>query len=192
MGGFELEAWLVDEHVRPAPVNETFLRHLDNPMVVPELARFNVELNDHPQHLWGSALGRFEASLGATWNQCRQAAAALIAFVLRRRGFHHLGGGESGLQVAALVDLAAGSPAIEGPGVGIVGFGQGRQVAVVEAREDARGRARGHADAHGNGRDNSDHLQQRLDSGRSAVLLLRHPVRNESLPRSLRGIRRNR
>ena len=30
MGGFELEAWLVDDEVRPAPVNETFLKHLDN------------------------------------------------------------------------------------------------------------------------------------------------------------------
>ena len=75
MGGFELEAWLVDSAARPAAVNEAFLRRLDNPMVVPELARFNVELNDHPQHLWGSALSRFEASLGATWRQCRQVAA---------------------------------------------------------------------------------------------------------------------
>jgi gamma-glutamyl:cysteine ligase YbdK (ATP-grasp superfamily) len=77
MGGFELEAWLIDSEGSPAPLNETFLKHLDNPMVVPELARFNVELNDHPQHLWGSALSRFEASLGATWQQCRQAAADL-------------------------------------------------------------------------------------------------------------------
>ena len=77
MGGFELEAWLVDDAVRPAPVNDTFLKRLDNPMVVPELARFNVELNDHPQHLWGSALSRFEASLGSTWNQCRKTAADL-------------------------------------------------------------------------------------------------------------------
>ena len=74
MGGFELEAWLIDSLGHPAPVNEMFLKHLGNPMVVPELARFNVELNDHPQHLWGSALSRFEASLGATWQQCRQAA----------------------------------------------------------------------------------------------------------------------
>ena len=77
MGGFELEAWLVDAAARPAPVNEVFLRRLGNPMVVPELARFNVELNDHPQHLWGSALSRFEASLGATWRQCTQVAAGL-------------------------------------------------------------------------------------------------------------------
>ncbi len=77
MGGFELEAWLVDASARPAPVNEVFLKRLGNPMVVPELARFNVELNDHPQHLWGSAFSRFEASLGATWQQCARIAQEL-------------------------------------------------------------------------------------------------------------------
>ena len=77
MGGYELEAWLIDGQARPAACNEAFLKHLDNPMVVPELACFNVELNDHPQHLWGSALSRFEASLGATWKQCSQAASDL-------------------------------------------------------------------------------------------------------------------
>ncbi len=77
MGGFELEAWLIDHNACPAPVNQAFLKRLDNPMVVPELARFNVELNDHPQHLWGSALSRFEASLGATWRQCLQVASEL-------------------------------------------------------------------------------------------------------------------
>ncbi|MGD2112693.1 MAG: glutamate--cysteine ligase [Gammaproteobacteria bacterium] len=77
MGGFELEAWLIDGQARPAPVNERFLERLDNPMVVPELARFNVELNDYPQHLWGSALSRFEASLGATWEQCSRVAQEL-------------------------------------------------------------------------------------------------------------------
>ncbi|MGB5605735.1 MAG: glutamate--cysteine ligase [Gammaproteobacteria bacterium] len=79
MGGFELEAWLIDADAHPAPVNEAFLARLNNPMVVPELARFNVELNDHPQHLWGSALSRFEASLNATWQQCRQVAAQMQA-----------------------------------------------------------------------------------------------------------------
>ncbi|MEZ5541945.1 MAG: glutamate-cysteine ligase family protein [Pseudomonadota bacterium] len=79
MGGFELEAWLVDAGGRPAPVNEVFLKRLGNPMVVPELARFNVELNDHPQHLWGAAFSRFEASLGATWQQCRRVAQELGA-----------------------------------------------------------------------------------------------------------------
>jgi gamma-glutamyl:cysteine ligase YbdK (ATP-grasp superfamily) len=77
MGGFELEAWLVDGQERPAPINDVFLKRLDNAMVVPELARFNVELNDHPQHLWGTAFSRFEASLGETWQQCARVAEAL-------------------------------------------------------------------------------------------------------------------
>jgi gamma-glutamyl:cysteine ligase YbdK (ATP-grasp superfamily) len=79
MGGFELEAWLVDRQERPAPINDVFLKRLDNAMVVPELARFNVELNDHPQHLWGTAFSRFEASLGATWQQCTRVAGELDA-----------------------------------------------------------------------------------------------------------------
>ncbi len=79
MGGFELEAWLIDADARPAAINEQFLARLDNPMVVPELARFNVELNDYPQHLWGSALSRFEASLGATWERCRRVASGMDA-----------------------------------------------------------------------------------------------------------------
>jgi len=82
MGGFELEAWLIDAEGQAAPVNEAFLKRLDNPMVVPELARFNVELNDHPQHLWGSALSRFEASLGATWAQCMRVAAGMQTHLL--------------------------------------------------------------------------------------------------------------
>ena len=82
MGGFELEAWLIDADAHPAPVNAAFLERLDDPMVVPELARFNVELNDYPQHLWGSALSRFEASLGATWKKCARVAAELDARLL--------------------------------------------------------------------------------------------------------------
>ena len=31
MGGFELEAWLIDSLGHPAPVNEMFLKHLGNP-----------------------------------------------------------------------------------------------------------------------------------------------------------------
>ena len=77
MGGFELEAWLVDEHVRPAPVNETFLRHLDNPMVVPELARFNFEINDAPLDFSAGMFDRMHRSLLARWQRCEAAATAL-------------------------------------------------------------------------------------------------------------------
>jgi hypothetical protein len=45
VAGFELEAWLLDHAGRPNPVNEAYLRALSDPLVVPELSRFNVELN---------------------------------------------------------------------------------------------------------------------------------------------------
>ena len=48
VGGFELEAWLVDDQARPAPVNSEFLSKLEDQLVVPELARFNIELNGNP------------------------------------------------------------------------------------------------------------------------------------------------
>ena len=74
VGGFELEAWLVDEGGHPAACNDAFLQRLNNPLVVPELSRFNVELNGHPQTLQGECLGALERELGATWQQCGRVA----------------------------------------------------------------------------------------------------------------------
>lgn len=82
IGGFELEAWLVDGKGSPAPIIEPFLERLDNPMVVPELARFNVELNAPPQRLEGTALRKLEQSLRATWRHCRDTAGELDADLL--------------------------------------------------------------------------------------------------------------
>ncbi len=78
IGGFELEAWLVDanEHC-PVPQNETFLKRLASPLVVPELSRFNVELNGTPQRLAGRALRVLEDELVATWQRCQSEAKAL-------------------------------------------------------------------------------------------------------------------
>ena len=45
VAGIELEAWLVDRHFQPAPINKIFLKELDSPLVSPELATFNVEFN---------------------------------------------------------------------------------------------------------------------------------------------------
>ena len=37
VGGFELEAWLVDAQADPTGINQAYLARLDNPLVVPEL-----------------------------------------------------------------------------------------------------------------------------------------------------------
>ena len=74
--GFELEAWLIDLQGRPAPVNASFLENLNDPLVVPELSCFNVEINDTPQPLQAGATSRLYQELVATWQRCKQMAAA--------------------------------------------------------------------------------------------------------------------
>lgn len=75
--GYELEAWLVDQQLRPAPRNGEFLEALNDPLVVSELARFNVEINDPPLPLSGSVFSRLHQSLAATWRRCRATGAEL-------------------------------------------------------------------------------------------------------------------
>jgi hypothetical protein len=78
-GGFELEACLLGEDMGPAPILESFLTHLADPLVVPELATFNAEINGTPQCLKGHALTRLAEELEATWERCARAAAELNA-----------------------------------------------------------------------------------------------------------------
>ncbi len=82
VGGFELEAWLVDEHMRPAPINERYLARLGNPLVVPELSQYNVELNTPAQPLSGPALRRMHNALAGTWRSCQEGAQPLGAHLL--------------------------------------------------------------------------------------------------------------
>jgi gamma-glutamyl:cysteine ligase YbdK (ATP-grasp superfamily) len=79
MGGMEVEAWLVDADYAPAPMNRLFIERLGDPLVVPELAKFNFELNTAPRLLRGDALPRMERSLQMTWDQCARMASALGA-----------------------------------------------------------------------------------------------------------------
>lgn len=72
--GFELESWLVDRNLFPAPLNQKVLQTLNNPLVVPELSRFNIELNGTPQALQGKALQAMHRELDATVAQCQQVA----------------------------------------------------------------------------------------------------------------------
>lgn len=77
VGGFELEAWLVDAEGRPAPLNETYLDRLDSSLVVPELATFNVELNGAPHKIAGGMLSTVHDEMSATWARCHELGAEL-------------------------------------------------------------------------------------------------------------------
>ena len=82
MGGLELESWLVDRDGAPAPLNHEFLALADDPLVVPELARFNIELNSEPCLLTGPALSHMARDLELRWRHCRDTAARLDADVV--------------------------------------------------------------------------------------------------------------
>ncbi len=63
VGGFELEAWLLDRKLDPAPINEQFLTKLNHPLVCAELALFNIEFNSLPHQLQNDALGIMRSEL---------------------------------------------------------------------------------------------------------------------------------
>ncbi len=77
--GFEIEAWLVDHGDFPMPINEAFLARLDDPQVVPELSRFNVEFNSEPLALRGDALLRAEIMLERMFDRCNAVAHGMDA-----------------------------------------------------------------------------------------------------------------
>ncbi len=79
VGGFELEAWLVDSEAHPAPINKPFLELLNSPSVVLELSRFNVELHTPPQVLRADALSCMQRELESTWQSSNEAASAFDA-----------------------------------------------------------------------------------------------------------------
>jgi hypothetical protein len=74
IGGYELESWLVDHNYFPSPINQAFLTRLNNPFVVHELSRFNVELNGAPISLKGNALSALSLELNQNWQQCQEVA----------------------------------------------------------------------------------------------------------------------
>ncbi|MDE2403995.1 MAG: hypothetical protein KGM17_04680 [Sphingomonadales bacterium] len=80
--GCELEAWLVDRALAPAPHNPAFLARIGDPQVVAELSRFNIELNGDPQPLAGDGLARLEADLTRRWARCVENAHADIDTLL--------------------------------------------------------------------------------------------------------------
>lgn len=82
MFGYELEAWLIDKNHQPSPVNERFLKTLNHPLVVHELASFNVELNSLPQHLSGNVFSDMQRNLKQIYDICRKHAQLLNSDLL--------------------------------------------------------------------------------------------------------------
>ena len=80
--GLEMEAWLVDHNNQPAPINNQYLTTLNDPLVVPELAQFNVELNVQPQELANYGLRKIHTELENVWQRCRNCATDLDSRIM--------------------------------------------------------------------------------------------------------------
>jgi len=72
MAGFEIEAWLVDQNMQAAPINDHYLASLNEPLAFPELAKFNVELNSPALPLAGNVFSHLLKTLNSTWNNVSQ------------------------------------------------------------------------------------------------------------------------
>jgi gamma-glutamyl:cysteine ligase YbdK (ATP-grasp superfamily) len=75
--GMELEACLLQQSGDPAPDNQRFMQGLEEPLVVPELATFNLELNSRVRALQGNVFARMALELTALWARCNRRAAEL-------------------------------------------------------------------------------------------------------------------
>jgi hypothetical protein len=79
--GCELEAWLVRPDAAPAPCVDEVLERLGDPLVVAELATFNIELNAPPTAVRGTPFTRLAETLGEILSAVHGAAVGLNARV---------------------------------------------------------------------------------------------------------------
>jgi len=77
VGGYELEAWLIDKQGLPSPSNQQFLELADSPLLTTELAQFNVELNSEPADIKTNMLSQFEQSFKDHWAYCQHHAESI-------------------------------------------------------------------------------------------------------------------
>jgi len=75
--GLELEAWLVTKDFVPAPVSHLFIEKLNHPLVVPEISKFNFEINTEPYLIEEDVFSKHENELLQLWQKCQNLAEAM-------------------------------------------------------------------------------------------------------------------
>ncbi len=72
--GIELEAWLVDKNYKPAAESHKFLEKLNHPNIVPEIAKFNFEINGNPYECDKYVFSKISEEIKVYWGFCKQVA----------------------------------------------------------------------------------------------------------------------
>src|SRR5215218_10168195 len=80
--GAEQEMFLIDRHLRPAPVSLDVLKHADDSRLTTEIARFNLEANLTPLELEHNCFSKMEQELSELIELARNSAATQHADVL--------------------------------------------------------------------------------------------------------------
>lgn len=75
--GLELETWLLDSNHLPCPENRRFLDVLKSEMVVPELSKFNAEINAPPHAVASGNLRLMQDELTELWGKIQSASSSL-------------------------------------------------------------------------------------------------------------------
>ena len=70
--GFELETWLSDASFSPIAGNVEFCEKMNNPLVGPELSKYNAEINSEPVSFSSDCLENLEMQLNRTWKEATQ------------------------------------------------------------------------------------------------------------------------
>jgi hypothetical protein len=82
VSGLELEAWLINQQMKPAPINEAYLSALNHPFASAELAKFNIELNTKPLALSGTIFKKLQIQLQQLWSVAQTQAEKMDAALL--------------------------------------------------------------------------------------------------------------
>jgi hypothetical protein len=75
--GLELEGWILNADGFPSADNQKLLPLINDPQVVPEISKFNFEINSKPQVIQGKFLLALEEDLRSLWNICEEKAQEL-------------------------------------------------------------------------------------------------------------------
>ncbi len=80
--GMELETWLVDADFQPLPENKEFLERMSDPLVVPELSKYNAEVNALPSDVGPGCLFTLSERLQHTWSRIQKAMQSMDGHML--------------------------------------------------------------------------------------------------------------
>ncbi len=74
MCGYEIEGWLVNKDSRPEPASDTLIQRVKDENIVPEISKFNFEINGAPQNFHHQTLSNIQSDIELKWDRCQRVA----------------------------------------------------------------------------------------------------------------------